>query len=104
MATLEHFFPRPQGKPSVDDTRVLFGRIFINRAGLRWRDAPVEYGPHKSIYSRWKRWIESGIFAQMLRKLAGQGGHTDTLMIDAAHLNKNRAASSLGLKKGGVAS
>jgi len=40
--------------PRVDDRRVLSGIIFINRNGLRWRDAPAAYGPHKTLYSRWK--------------------------------------------------
>ena len=48
MAKLEPFFPKSHGKPRVDDKRVLSGIIFINRNGLRWRDAPVEYGPHKT--------------------------------------------------------
>ncbi len=41
--------------------------------------------------------------ARMLLELADQGGRTDTLMIDAPHLKPHRAASSLRLKKGGVA-
>nr|WP_290919210.1 IS5 family transposase [Hyphomonas sp. 34-62-18] len=101
MAKLEPFFPKSHGKPRVDDRRVLSGIIFINRNGLRWRDAPAEYGPHKTLYSRWKRWSEKGIFARMLLELADQGGGTDTLMIDATHLKTHRTASSLGLKKGG---
>ena len=55
MARLEPFFPKSHGKPRVDDRRVLSGIIFINRHGLRWRDAPQEYGPHKTLYNRWKR-------------------------------------------------
>lgn len=82
---------------------MLSGIIFINRNGLRWRDAPEAYGPHKTLYSRWKRWSEKGIFARMLLELSGQGGGTDTLMIDATHLKTHRTASRLGLKKGGVA-
>jgi hypothetical protein len=39
----------------------------------------------------------------MLLKFADRGGSTDTLMIDATHLKSYRMASSLGLKKGGVA-
>ncbi|MCR9140438.1 MAG: IS5 family transposase [Alphaproteobacteria bacterium] len=101
MAKLEPFFPKSHGKPRVDDKRVLSGIIFINRNGLRWRDAPAEYGPHKTLYSRWKRWSEKGIFARMLLELADQGGRTDTLMIDATHLKTHRTESSLGLKKGG---
>ena len=103
MAKLEPFCPKSHGKPRVDDRRVLSGIIFINRNGLRWQDAPAEYGAHKTLYSRWKRWWEKGIFARMLLELAHQGGGTDTLMIDATHLKTHPTASRLGLKKGGVA-
>lgn len=81
MAKLSPFFPKSLGEPRVDDRRVLSGSIFINRNGLRWRDAPAEYGPPKTLYSRWKRWSGNGIFARMLLELADQGGETDTLMI-----------------------
>ncbi len=39
MARLKLFFPISHGKPQVNDRRVLSGVIFINRNGLRWRDA-----------------------------------------------------------------
>ena len=52
MARLAPFFPKSHGKPRVDDRRVLSGIIFINRNGLRWRNAPKEYGPHKTLYSK----------------------------------------------------
>ncbi len=45
MERLKPFFPLSHGVPRVDDKRVLSGIIFINRNGLRWRDAPAEYGP-----------------------------------------------------------
>ncbi len=35
------FLPRPHGRPRVDDRRGLSGIIFVNRNGLRWRDAPT---------------------------------------------------------------
>ena len=43
---------KSHGKARVDDRRVLSGIIFINRNGLRWCDAPKEYGPHKTLYNR----------------------------------------------------
>ena len=52
MAKLEPFFSKSHGKPRVDDRRVLSGIIFINRNGLRWRDASAEYGPAKTFCSR----------------------------------------------------
>ena len=39
MARLQPHFPKSHGKPRVDDRRVLSGIIFVNRNGLRWRDA-----------------------------------------------------------------
>jgi transposase len=62
MARLEPYFLKSHGKPRVDDRRVLSGIVFVNRNGLRWCDAPREYGPHKTLYNRWKRWGERGVF------------------------------------------
>lgn len=103
MSKLEPFFPKFHGKPRVDDKRVLSGKIFINRNGLRWGDAPSVFGPHKTLYSRWKRWRKKGIFARMFLELADQGGETGPLMIDATHLKTHRTASSRGPKGGAVA-
>ena len=93
MARLEPFFPKSHGKPRVDDRRVLSGIIFINRNGLRWRDAPVEYCAHKTLYSRWKRWSEKGIFAWMIAGLAAEHGEKTTVMIDATYLKAHRNRS-----------
>mgnify|MGYP001130289818 CR=1 FL=1 len=103
MARSEPYFPKPHGKPRFDDRRVLSGIISINRNGLRWRDAPKEYGPHKTLYNRWKRWSDKGIFGQMMAGLVAQHGEKKTVMIDATYLKAHRTASSLGAKKGGVA-
>ena len=99
MARLRPYFPKSHGKPRVNDRRVLSGIIFVNRNGLRWRDAPSEYGPPKTLYNRWVRWSRKGIFARILMELAREGEKTDTLMIDATHLKAHRTASSLGRKK-----
>lgn len=92
-------FPESHGKPRVDDRRVLSGIIFVNRNGLRWRDAPAEYGPHKTLYNRWKCWSDRGIFARMFLELAQAGEQTGTVMIDATYLKAHRTAASLRLKK-----
>lgn len=102
MAKLAPFFPKSHGKPRVDDKRLLSSIIFINRKGLRGRDAPREYGPHKTLYSRWKRWSEKGIFAQMMVGLAAEHREEKAVMIDATYLKAHRAATSMAAKKGSV--
>lgn len=100
MARLEPFFPKSHGKPRVDDRRVLISIIFRNRNGLRWRDAPAAYGPHKTLYNRWKRWSDKGVFARMMAGLAAEHGEEKTVMIDATYLKAHRTATSMGVKKG----
>lgn len=100
MGRLRPFFPKSHGKPRVDDRRVLSGIIFVNRNGMRWRDAPREYGPHKTLYNRWKRWSDMGIFSRMMDGLAAGRTEPQTIMIDATYLKAHRTASSLRLKKG----
>ena len=99
MARIEPYFPLAHGVPRVDDRRIISGIIFIIRNGLRWRDAPPEYGVPKTIYNRFIRWSKLGVFNRIFAELAGQAGEPDRLMIDATHLKAHRTAASL-LKKG----
>lgn len=54
MVRLVPFVPKSHGRPRVDDLRLLSGIICFNLNGLRWCDAPKEYGPAKTLCNRWK--------------------------------------------------
>jgi transposase len=99
MRRIEPYFPLSHGVARVDDRKVISGIIFVIRNGLRWRDAPKDYGPHKTIYNRFIRWSRLGIFNKIFATLAAESGEPDQLMVDATHLKAHRTAASL-LKKG----
>ena len=99
MRRIAPCFPLSHGVPRVDDRRIVSGIIFVIRNGLRWRDAPKVYGPHKTIYNRFVRWSRLGVFNKIFATLSARGGKPDQLMIDATHLKAHRTAASL-LKKG----
>jgi putative transposase len=99
MRRIEPHFPLSHRVPRIDDCRIISGIIFIIRNGLRWRDAPKEYGPHKTIYNRFIRWSRLAVFNRIFAELAAKGGKPDQLMIDATHLKAHRTAASL-LKRG----
>ncbi|NBU11776.1 MAG: IS5 family transposase [Proteobacteria bacterium] len=99
MRRIAPYFPLSHGVPRVDDRRVISGIIFVIKNGLRWRDAPHGYGPHKTIYNRFVRWSRLGVFNKILSELARKAGKPRRLMIDATHLKAHRTAASL-LKKG----
>ncbi len=93
------YFPLSHGIQRVDDLRVVSGIIYVIKHGLQWKDAPVGYGPHKTLYNRFIRWSRMGVFNRIFSALAGKAGEPDQLMIDATHLKAHRTAASL-LKKG----
>lgn len=98
MARIAPHFPRSRGKARVDDQRVLSGIVHVLRNGLRWRDAPATYGPHKTLYNRFVRWSRNGTFGRIFATLTGEAGEPDVVMIDSTHLKAHRTAASL-LKK-----
>ena len=97
MRRIEPYFPLSHGVPRVDDRRVVSGIVYVIRNGLRWRDAPRDYGPHKTIYNRFIRWSRLGVFDRIFAHLAKDGD--GVLMIDATHIKAHRTAASL-FKKG----
>ena len=112
MRRIEPYFPLSHGKPRVDDRRVISGIVFVIRNGLRWRDAPAAYGPHKTLYNRFVRWSRMGVFSRILAEAGGLGRSTRTDH-DRQHSHqgppnrlkpaKKRAASRcIGRTKGGL--
>ena len=99
MRRIQRYFTLSYGIARVDDRRIVSAIIFVIKSGLRWRDAPREYGPHKTIYNRFVRWSRLGVFNKIFAELARNGGKPERIMIDATHLKAHRTAASL-LKKG----
>ena len=89
-----------RGKPRVDDRRVISGIIHVIRNGLRWKDAPSAYGPHKTLYNRFRRWAEKGVFQRIFAAPAAERASEGTLIIDATHTKAHRTAASPLPKRG----
>ncbi len=99
MSRISPFFPLAHGVPRVDDRRVISGIVYVIRYGLQWKDAPKEYGPHKTLYNRFIRWSRLGVFDRIFAALAGEGPKAQRIMIHSTHLKAHRTAASL-LKEG----
>jgi len=67
---IEHLFPvQTTGRPRLDDRQVFNGILWVLYSGAAWRDLPERYGTWQTVYSRFRRWQESGVFDRILRRL-----------------------------------
>ncbi len=53
-----------------------------------------------TIYNRFVRWAERGVWERLFRELAARGRASETQMIDATYIKAHRSAS--GAKRGNL--
>ncbi|HEY0920414.1 IS5 family transposase [Devosia sp.] len=63
-----------RGARRVDDRRVISGIIHMLRTGARSRDCPGAYGPYTTIYNRYHRWSQQGVWFAVFQALTGMSG------------------------------
>ena len=61
---------RPKrGRPAHDHRRILNGIRWRLKTGAPWRDVPEQYGPWQTLYSRYRRWQQAGVWDRILAAL-----------------------------------
>ena len=86
--------------------------LWITRTGCPWRDLPSEFPNWRSVYTRWRRWVQRRVWAQVLAWLA-EDHDREAYAVDAtyvrvhAHGTRARggyAAQAVGRSRGGLTS
>jgi mannitol 2-dehydrogenase len=90
-----------RGKKRVDDRRVLSGIVHALKCGGRWADCADVYGPKKTLYNRFVRWAEHGIWEDIFSALAAPRIHWTGYSSTAV---ASRSTAAPGVEKGGLGS
>ncbi len=98
---IKRYIPEEQesntrGRPSKDSRIMLNGIFWILRSGASWRDLPERYGPWQTVYKRFAKWSEAGIFEKIFTDLAAEADMQD-ISIDSTYIKAHKA--SAGAKK-----
>ena len=89
------------GPRRVDDRRVISGIVHRFREGCRWRALPPEYGPYTTVFNRWNRWSQRGLWPRIFAALVACADPPQVTMIDSSAVKAHRSAA--GAKKGAQA-
>lgn len=100
-AAIEPLLPHLGGKPRVDDRRVISGILHRFREGLRWRALPDAYGPRTTVFNRFNRWSQRGLWQDLFAALSACGEPRVVAMVDSTVVRAHRSAS--GAKGGSSA-
>ncbi|RYG27594.1 MAG: IS5 family transposase [Burkholderiales bacterium] len=93
-ARIEPLLPNGRrGARRVDDRRVISGIVHMLRIGARWRDCPPEYGPYTTIYNRFHRWSQQGVWLAVFEALTGHSGLWGSAAIDSTSIKVHRSAA-----------
>ncbi|WP_298966740.1 IS5 family transposase [uncultured Roseibium sp.] len=89
-----------KSRPALDNRRYLNGTLHVLRVGCLWRDMHERYGEWNSVYVRFRRWAEQGVWDGLLETLVDLGLTDDWQhMIDSTTV---RGHSQAAVAKGGL--
>src|SRR3989338_10321642 len=98
-------FPRPRKPERIPLRRCLDAICYVLKTGCPWRQLPYDYrekeGDWHTIYTRYKRWTESGLFGKILRVLeVADVLRVRIALLDSTSIRAHQSAAGAAKKRG----
>lgn len=87
-----------RGRSAADNRLFVEAVLWMARAGAPWRDLPEEFGPWNSVYKRFARWQERGVWQQVFAALAGDAD-VEEVFLDSTIIRVHQHAAGAQKKR-----
>ena len=93
-AIIEPLLPQVHTGPDrVDDRRIVSGILHRFREGCTWRAVPAVYGPYTTVFNRYNRWSQRGLWQGIFAALVGDNDPPTVTMIDSTAVKAHRSSA-----------
>ena len=88
------------GRTAEDNRKFVDAVLWIARTGSHWRELPPEFGKWNSVFVRYNRWSEKGIWENLFKTLADDPDF-EYVMMDATivRAHQHSAGAKGGLRR-----
>lgn len=92
---IEPFLPPPKfgGRPALNSRTVFNAILWILGSGAAWRDLPKEYGNWNSIYHKFRKWCDEGVFEKIFQAFVGKCREYHLVEIDSTFCKVHQHAA-----------
>ena len=87
-----------RGRTGADNRLFVEAVLWIARTGVPWRDLPPEFGAWNSVFRRFSRWADKGVWQKIFATLS-QDADFEEMFLDSTIVRAHQHAAGASKKR-----
>lgn len=87
-----------RGRTGADNRLFVESVLWMARTGVPWRDLPAEFGPWNTVFRRFSRWADKGVWQAIFAKLS-EDADFEEVFLDSTIVRAHQHAAGASKKR-----